>query len=97
MQQVHLPMPLTKEQLLAEVEGLLRNVPPFHEMGDHKGLAWFGRFLAVIRSWDFRRAAEVMLAQQQLEAITPSMNNNGYRRIVAQLNGARHTLRMDTV
>jgi hypothetical protein len=90
-------VPLTKEQLLAEVEDLLRNVPPFHEMRGDNGLAWFGRFSAVIRSWDFSRAAEVMLAQQELGAMTPSMNNNGYCRIVALLNEARHTLRMDTV
>jgi hypothetical protein len=90
-------VPLTKEQLLAEVEDLLRNVPLFHEMRDDNGLAWFGRFSAVIRSWDFRRAAEVLLAQQQLEAMTPLINNNGYRRIVALLNEARHSLRMDTV
>ena len=90
-------VPLTKEQLLAEVEDLLRNVPSFHEMLGDNGLAWFGRFSAVIRSGDFTRAAEVMLAQQELGAMTPSMNNNGYCRIVALLNEARHTLRMDTV
>src|SRR5258708_3827032 len=66
-------------------------------MGGDNGLAWFGRFSAVIRSWDFSRAAEVMLAQQELGAMIPSMNNNGYCRIVALVNEARHTLRMDTV
>jgi len=92
-------MPLTKEQLLAEVEDLLRNVPPLQEMRGSKdsGLAWLGRFSAVIRSWNFTRAAEVMLAQQQLESLTEAMHANGYRRIVTLLNEARHALRMDTV
>src|ERR1700704_1751141 len=44
-------MPLSKEQLLAEAEDLLRNVPPFEEMHGNNGLAWLGRFSAVIRTW----------------------------------------------
>src|SRR5882762_2224948 len=90
-------MPLTKEQLLAEVEDLLRNVPPLDEMAGSSGLSWLGRFSAVIRTWDFKRSAEVMLAQQQLESISPGMNANGHRRIVTLLNEARYSLRMDTV
>lgn len=90
-------MPLTKEQLLAEVEDLLRSVPALDQIHTDSGLAWFGRFSAVIRSWNFTRSAEVMLAQQQLEGLTSVMNRNGYRRIVALLNEARHALRMDTV
>ena len=38
-----------------------------------------------------------MLAQQQLEGLSPLMNRNGYRRIVILLNEARHALRMETV
>src|SRR5260221_5977901 len=90
-------MPLTKEQLLGEVEDLLRNVPPFEEMHGSSGLAWLGRFSAVIRSWDFRRAAEVLLAQQQLDSISATSTASGYRRIVTLLNEARYALRMDTV
>jgi hypothetical protein len=90
-------MPLTKEQLLAELEDLLRNVPPFNEMDASSSLSWLGRFSAVIRAWDFGRTVEVMLAQQQLESISPGMGANGYRRIVTLLNEARYSLRMDTV
>lgn len=92
-------MPLTKDQLLAEVEDLLRNVPPLLGILENKesGVAWLGRFSAVIRAWDSRRAPEVLLGQQQLESINGAANINGYRRILALLNEARHALRMETV
>jgi hypothetical protein len=88
---------LTKEQLLAEVEDLLRSVPTLPEIHEDNGLAWLGRFSAVIRSWDGTRVIELMVAQQQLEAITASMNVNGRARVVTLLNEARHALRMETV
>jgi len=92
-------MALTKEQLLAEVEDMLRNAPPMSEILENKesGVAWFGRFSAVIRAWDYVRTSEVLLAQQQLESISTAANSNGYRRILALLNEARHSLRMETI
>ena len=92
-------MPLTREQLLAEVEDLLRNVPPMAEMlaSKESGVGWLGRFSAVMRAWDFRRSPEVLLAQMQLEGINAAANDNGYRRILILLNEARHALRMETV
>src|SRR6185437_5170004 len=92
-------MPPTKEQLLAEVEDLLRNAPPMGEMleNNEDGVAWLGRFSGVIRAWEFRRAPEVLLAQQQLESMNEAAHHNGYRRILALLNESRHTLRMETV
>ena len=91
-------MPLTKEQLLAEVEELLRSMPPITDfIGDQheKAAAWFGRFSAVIQAWDFRRAVDLALAQQQLSTLVGL--NPGYYRVVALLNEARHNLRMETV
>jgi hypothetical protein len=92
-------MPVTKEQLLGEVEDLLRNVPSISDILENKenGVAWLGRFSAVIRAWDGTRAPEVILAQMQLESINFAANNNGYRRILALLNDARHALRLATV
>jgi hypothetical protein len=92
-------MALTKEQLLGEAEDLLRTAPPMAEIiqNDENGVAWFGRFSAVIRAWNMARSAEVLLAQMQLESMAPEQNQNGYRRILALLNEARHALRMETV
>ena len=95
-------MPLTKEQLLAEVEELLRNAPPLTDFmptvignNQERASAWLGRFAAVIRAWDFRRAPETEYAQQQLGTLVAL--NSGYRRVVALLHEARHNLRMETV
>lgn len=61
------------------------------------GVAWLGRFSAAIRAWDFTRSAEVFLCQRQLEGLSTSANNNGYRRILTLLTEARYALRMETV
>jgi hypothetical protein len=92
-------MPLTKEQLLVEVEDLLRNTPAMSAILENKdgGVAWLGRFTAVIRAWDFTRGPEMFLATQQLESTGLAQNDNGYRRILTLLNEARHALRMETV
>lgn len=92
-------MNLTKEQLLAETEDLLRNAPPLSEILENKeiGVAWLGRLSAVIRAWDFARAGEVLLAQMQFEGLSQAAHENGYRRILTLLNEARHALRMQTL
>lgn len=94
-------MPLTKEQLLAEVEDLLRTAPTRLDIvgrgNSDSGLPWFGRFAAVIRAWDYKRSAEVLLVQQQLAMTTAHQSMNGYQRMLTLLHEARHALRMDTV
>src|SRR5260370_17693251 len=91
-------MPITKEQLLVEVEDLLRTAPPITEiMGNtQRGVAWLGRFSAVIRAWDGNRAAEVLLCQMQLESHLGVAVDNGIRRILTLLNEARSALQMAT-
>ena len=92
-------MPLTNDQLLGEVEDLLRTAPPISDIMESKerGVAWLGRFSAVIRAWDSTRAAELHLVQMQLEASLPTAVSNGVRRMLTLLNEARFALRMETV
>jgi hypothetical protein len=92
-------MPVSKEQLLGETEDLLRNVPLRSSIvgNDQNALAWFGRFAAVMRAWNPARAAELLLAQQELGSMTETFSENGYRRMLFVLNEARHTLRLETV
>lgn len=92
-------MPLTKEQLLAEVEDLLRNAPTRLDIvgNTESGLSWFGRFLAVINAWDSKRAMDLTLVQQLLAMSTAHQSVNGYRRVLTLLHEARHALRMETV
>jgi hypothetical protein len=92
-------MPITKEQLLGEVEDLLRTAPPITDIMENteSGVAWLGRFSAVIRAWDPVRAAEVHLVQMQLESHNGVALDNGIRRMLTLLNEARFALRMQTV
>jgi hypothetical protein len=90
-------MALTKEQLLAEVEDVIRTAPPLESFYKRQPEAaeWFGRFSAVIRAWDFKRSVEVEFVHQQLE----NFHNvdHGAQRGMALLHEARHTLRIETV
>jgi len=90
---------MTKEQLLAEVEDLIRNAPPRSTIAQHLeiNIAWLGRFSAVIRAWNFSRSTEVMYCQMQLESLIPGKVTDGFRRALTLLHEARHTLRMETV
>lgn len=91
-------MPLTKEQLLAEVEDVLRNQPTiydFHANG-HSFNVWFGRASAVIRAWDFTRAPALEYGHQQTESLDLAASNRGYYRVTTLLHEARHALRMET-
>jgi len=92
-------MALTKEQLLAEAEDLLRNVPTRLEIlgNNAEALSWFGRFSAMIRAWDYTRSPQLLLAQQQLGMTTGAHSVDGYRQILTLLHEARHALRMETV
>jgi hypothetical protein len=92
-------MSVTQEQLLAEMEDLLRNVPAVLDIlgGKENGLAWFGRLSAAIRAWDARRGMDLMVVQMNLESTNSSDNLSGYRRALVLLNEARHSLRLATV
>ena len=90
---------MTKEQLLFEVEDLLRSAPPlvaFQERAESNA-AWLGRFAAVIRAWDYTRFPEVMLCEMHFDSITPVKIGDGFRRVMTLLHEARHNLRMETV
>lgn len=90
---------MTDEQLLAEVEDLLRNAPPlgaFLQRAD-TNLTWLGRFSAVMRAWDSTRSAEVLNNQTLLESMDTFKVVEGFRRSMTLLHEARHDLRMETV
>jgi hypothetical protein len=90
-------MAVTQEQLLAEVEDLLRNAPSEKDIivGKENGLAWLGRLSAVIRRWNSGRGPELAVIRMQLESTTDV--TNGYRRALVLLNEAGHSLRLATV
>src|SRR5215472_10301652 len=92
-------MPINKEQLLVEVEDLLRNAPTASDVVNRfeNVVPWRGRCAAVIRAWDFRRSAEIEFCQQKLESLSINHQNHGLSRMLAMLHEARHALQMETL
>lgn len=90
---------MTKEQLLVEVEDLLRTMPPrqtiLHESPEN--FVWFGRLSAVIEEWDSPKSIFLGLALDQLHRMNTFEFKDGYRKVMTLLHQAQHNLRMQTL
>jgi hypothetical protein len=92
-------MNLTNEQLLAEVEDILRTMPPRatirHDLPEN--FAWIGRVSALISNWSPPMA---IFYRGYLETFQGQMAQSAGRalqQIITLLHQARHDLRMKTV
>jgi hypothetical protein len=91
---------MTKEQLLAEVEDLLRTATPREKIYvslTEEDVAWLGRASAVIENWSEAKA--ITLQHVLLPMIHGDMMTRpeGYDRLMTLLHQARHDLRMQTL
>ena len=97
---------MTNEQMLAEVEDLLRSSPPFTvflkpDGMTEKVLGWLGRTRAVLENWDSSTSPSLslnigaLLADGEERTIFPP--GPAYRELKTLLHQARHDLRMKTV
>ncbi len=89
---------MTKEQLLAEVEDLLRTMPPRptirHETEEN--LSWLGRVSAVIEHWSPPKAILLKQYLDQFHGIMAREAGEAFRKVLTLLHQARHDLRMQT-
>jgi len=92
-------MAMTKEQLLAEVEDLLRNMPPAENIHLHtaENFSWLGRVAAVIGHWDGLKASLLEDYLDKLHSPFARDSDEGMRKLMTLLHQARHDLRMQTV
>lgn len=90
---------ITSEQLLVEVEDLLRTMPPFATIrdGSPETLAWFGRASAVLTLWSLPRSISVASHIGALQGGRTIDPGPPYRGLVTLLHEAQHALRMATV
>lgn len=91
-------MAITQEQLLAEVEDLLRTLPPRQQIAHDRPeiLSWLGRASAVLQAWDpIQGLVGPYLGQMRHYQSLPI--DQGYKALVTVLHQARHDLRMKTV
>ena len=95
---------MNDEQLLAEVEDLLRSMPPlsaFREQKNDEVHGWLGRVGAVLKKWDFTRFPSIsrhinaLVAEENVHII--SLPSPAYRGLRILLFQAQHDLRMKTV
>jgi hypothetical protein len=90
--------PVEKEQLLAEVDDVLRTVPtPDRWNGDHNDetLPWLGRAGAVLERWDQTKGPLIMVAMNEAQTDFWPHTKKGLTTITTLLNQARADLRMD--
>ena len=98
--------PAKLEQLLAEVENLLKQAPPEPSIrtltgseGQIQGppVAWVGWASAVVSQWNSLRAITFQFAQADFVAQSLAQQVNGYRTIMMILHEAQRDLRLKTV
>ena len=92
-------MALTEEQLLAEVEDILRSMPPRETLRhplDHN-FAWLGRASALVEAWDMPKMIAMRSAVDQFNGQGARDAHEGLRKILTLLHQARHDLRMKSV
>ena len=90
---------ITPEQLLAEIEDLLRTMPPRatirHETPEN--LSWLGRASAVMHLWDPMRAVMFNLHVSKIHEPLARPAEQGLLGAITMLHQAGHELRLKTV
>lgn len=88
---------MKKEHLLAEIEEVLRSMPPQNSFGGDsmEPLIWVGRAAAVLERWDVTRSATTSVAVANLGAEFTDKIRRGYVAMLTLLNQARADLRME--
>lgn len=89
---------LTSEQLLAEVEDIIRSMPPRatirHDTPEN--FAWLGRVSAAIENWNPSKTIPLSTALTQFGNVMARPAEEGYRTLIVLLHQAQNDLRLRT-
>lgn len=90
---------MTKQQLLAEVEDVLRTVPPRPTIrhATDENLAWFGRASAVVEQWKLGTGILMTAYIERIHGVAASDAVLALTSVLTLLQQARHDLRMKTL
>lgn len=90
---------MNQEELLGEVEDILRTMPPRETLRHptDENFAWLGRVSAVIEAWNFSKSISLGMAMHQFQGQMARDAQEGMRTILTLLHQARHDLRMKTI
>ncbi len=86
---------ISNEQLLAEVQELIRIAPGSGKM--HTEFGWLGRVQAAMNAWDTMHGIEMSAAISNLHSAATAMNRPGYAGIMTLLHTAYSSLQIDTI
>lgn len=90
---------MNHEELLGEVEDILRTMPDRATLRHptDENFAWLGRVSAFIEAWDAPKQAPLGAAMNQFHGQMARDAQEGFRKILTLLHQARHDLRMKTI
>jgi hypothetical protein len=89
---------MNEEELLAELEDILRNTPSrqtiSHETDEN--YSWFGRAAAALEAWDMVKGTMARIEIDNIQNPMSRISEDGLRKTLTTLHQARHQLRMKT-
>lgn len=89
---------MNEEELLAELEDILRNTPSrqtiSHETDEN--YSWFGRAAAALEAWDMVKGIMARIEIDNIQNPMSRISEDGLRKTLTTLHQARHQLRMKT-
>jgi hypothetical protein len=90
---------MTNEELLGEVEDILRTMPPRETLRHptDENFAWLGRASAFVEAWNSPMSIPLSFAMNQFHGQMARDAQEGFRKIMTLLHQARQDLRMKTV
>jgi hypothetical protein len=90
---------MDQEELLGEVEDILRTMPPRETLRHptDQNFAWLGRVSAFIEAWNLPKQLTLSVAMEQFHTRMARDTEEGLRKILTLLHQARHDLRMKTI
>lgn len=91
-------LPMNKEQLLGEVDDILRAAPSNDVIRErpHTASEWVGRAAAALTRWDMTRFPQIDAAVADSQAMLDTKRNfTGFQRLTVLLQQARADLRME--
>lgn len=87
---------LTDEQLLAELEDILRTMPERLDLDTPDIFSWLGRGSAALKLWDIFKAIDFDVSIQSINSPYPDIKLNANRKMQTVLHQACHDLRLKT-
>jgi hypothetical protein len=89
---------MNDEQLLMELEDLLRNTPPKHSIRKEtpENFSWLGRAAAALEAWNMVKGSVAKVDINNIQSANIILYSDGYRKTLTVIHQAIHELRMKT-